>query len=193
VFALINICQSRENFDTFPHPPICLWLCLSLLMDMPIWERLKCEIVHVELGTCTHAYQLSCLMHYSPSSLDWMKQQPQLLSIFQHTSKDQLVKTSVGHAFHFVTNCWFWFWNISKDQGATSYSFLKKNINLGFVAISNLLTHILSKALNTYSTNRIQIFSHKKSLDSWHICEINFVGSSITMYTMQCLLWHILY
>jgi hypothetical protein len=59
-----------------------------------------------------------------------MKQQPQLLLIFQHTRKDLLVKTSVGHAFHFVTNCWFWFLNISKDQGATSYSFLKKNIRV---------------------------------------------------------------
>jgi len=35
-------------------------------------------------------------------------------------------------------------------------------------------------------------FSHTKCSSSWHMCDVNFVVSSITMYNMWCLVWHIL-
>lgn len=37
---------------------------------------------------------------------------------------------------------------------------------------------------------RMWFISHKRP---WHVCEINFVISIITMYNLWCLLWHILY
>ncbi len=37
---------------------------------------------------------------------------------------------------------------------------------------------------------RMWFISHKRP---WHVCEINFVISTITMYNLWCLLWHKLY
>ncbi len=37
------------------------------------------------------------------------------------------------------------------------------------------------------------VFFTQKIRGSWHRCEVNFVVSSITMYNMWCLLWHILF
>jgi len=63
-----------------------------------------------------------------------------------------------------------------------------------------LSTHHFLKTWNSDLKNwfkakhykRMWVFSHKRSHLLTH-CEINFVISSITMYNMWCLLWHILY
>jgi len=51
--------------------------------------------------------------------------------------------------------------------------------------VYNDIVHITSKKYGV---------SHTKGHGSWHMCEANFVVSSIIMYnTFWCLLWHILH
>jgi hypothetical protein len=84
-----------------------------------------------------------------------------------------LVKTSVGHAFHFVTNCRFWFLNSSKDQGATSYSFLKKKIRVYIYSCWFQLfqkTQRINRKTSTFTSVSYLIFH--KNWEPWlHINE----------------------
>ncbi len=58
------------------------------------------------------------------------------------------------------------------------------------IKISNNL--LISSQCKTFTTRECGFF-HTKGHNSWYMCEVNFVISSITTYNMCCLSWHILH
>jgi hypothetical protein len=62
---------------------------------------------------------------------------------------------------------------------------------------SNTYFEVITNILTTFKhlmpiTIRKKYFYHTKHCSSWHLCELCYVVSSITMYNMWHLLWHII-
>ncbi len=101
---------------------------------------------------------------------------------FTNSNRPQLV------IFKEVKNSWDWFLKFSLF--AILQWSIRSSVMVPFVEFLCLHDGV---SLTGCSTTRECGFFHTTSCSLWHMCEVNFVVSSVTMYNLWCLLWHILH